>query len=250
MIAAHNNQQAETESRAERARRYASEVEAKIQEAIPAKASEALLCNPVGIRLLARRLSREANLQKQAGLIDAYYCKARGQVSASWSGGEVEAVTVQTSDTDLLREQIIADLEEAAAALDETGKNRVLRAIKRWGEHQHHNGGESGLNGPKTAKELHLPTEIDTPDARRVFGNALEAGFLEETSTGYRWAAGFHGSKAAAAYLCTKVYPYGGRPWGALSRFLGLTRLDIAAGQVEAGKNPPKWKPIIDGLFD
>ncbi len=249
-----NTHEAEAASRAEQARQYYDEVEAKIQAAIPEKATEKLITSPVNIRLLVRRLSRETNLQRQAALIEAFYCKEQERVSAKWSDGEIVAVQVQTTDTELLRRQIVADVTEAAAAFDESARNRILRGLNEWSEHQHQSGGESGSNRLKTAKELILPTDIDTPEARRVFGRALAAGYLAETSTGrYKWVTGFHGAKAAAAYLCTRLYSgkYSAPPWGALGRFLGLTRLDAAAYQnKQYTKTARPWKQSIDKLFE
>ena len=50
-------------------------------------------------------------------------------------------------------------------------------------------GGETAGNG-KTEENnggISLPPEIDRPEARKAFEKALKAGYLEKTSTGYKW---------------------------------------------------------------
>ena len=94
-----------------------------------------------------------------------------------------------------------------------------------------------------------LPTEIDTPEARKVFEKALIAGYLEKASTGYyQWNTL---PKAAAAYLCKQIY--GEHPkWGLLDQLLGCTRLDQAKYQNDNFTNVDKrpWKRKIDALFE
>lgn len=94
---------------------------------------------------------------------------------------------------------------------------------------------------------IDLPPEIDTPRARKAFGKALKAGYLEKASTGYKWQGL---PKAAAAYLCKRLYD---KPkWGLIESFLKLSSLRQAAYQNEATKYPDErpWKKKINNLFE
>lgn len=97
---------------------------------------------------------------------------------------------------------------------------------------------------------ISLPPEIDTPEARKAFGKALKAGYLEKTSTGYKWQGL---PKAAAAYLCEKIYCTSLQDpppeWTILGKFLGLVRLAQTAYQNKGTKGVRPWKQAIDNLF-
>lgn len=114
-------------------------------------------------------------------------------------------------------------------------------------------GGETAGNG-KTEENnggISLPPEIDRPEARKAFEKALKAGYLEKTSTGYKWKGL---PKAAAAYLCEKIYcpaitdkhP----DWGLLGQFLGFDRLAQTAYQNKDTKKEMPWKRAINELFE
>lgn len=113
--------------------------------------------------------------------------------------------------------------------------------------------GETAGNGrfEKNNGGIALLPEIDTPEARKAFERALIAGYLEKTSTGYKWK---RLPKAAAAYLCEKIYCPGltdkHPDWGRLGQFLALLRLDRAASQNLETKSERPWKRIIDALFE
>ena len=114
-------------------------------------------------------------------------------------------------------------------------------------------GDETAGNG-KTEENnggISLPPEIDRPEARKAFEKALKAGYLEKTSTGYKWKGL---PKAAAAYLCEKIYcpaitdkhP----DWGLLGQFLGFDRLAQTAYQNKATQKEMPWKQAINELFE
>ncbi|MBR4682590.1 MAG: hypothetical protein IKP06_04745 [Elusimicrobiaceae bacterium] len=114
--------------------------------------------------------------------------------------------------------------------------------------------GEETAGNGKTEENnggISLPPEIDRPEARKAFEKALKAGYLEKTSTGYKWKGL---PKAAAAYLCEKIYcpaitdehP----DWGLLGQFLGFDRLAQTAYQNRATQKEMPWKRAINELFE
>ena len=113
--------------------------------------------------------------------------------------------------------------------------------------------GETAGNGKSEENNggISLPPEIDRPEARKAFEKALKAGYLEKTSTGYKWKGL---PKAAAAYLCEKIYcpaitdkhP----DWGLLGQFLGFDRLAQTAYQNRATQKEMPWKRAINELFE
>ena len=113
-------------------------------------------------------------------------------------------------------------------------------------------GREAG-NGQETAKAgaVKLPRELDTPEARKRFAKAVEAGYIEATSTGYKW---LKLPKAAAAYFFEKIYCHAitdKHPnWGSLGQLFAFSRLDRAASQVHEAKKEQAWKLVLNKLFE
>ena len=54
-----------------------------------------------------------------------------------------------------------------------------------------------------TSKGVVLSGRLDTPLARTVFAKAVEAGYMEEDGSHYRWTKG---TKALLAYMCGRIY--------------------------------------------
>lgn len=50
-------------------------------------------------------------------------------------------------------------------------------------------------------KQLSIPEELDTPEARKIFEKAIDAGFIENSKTGYKWK----GKKQLLAYFAEKM---------------------------------------------
>lgn len=98
---------------------------------------------------------------------------------------------------------------------------------------------------------ISLPPEIDRPEARKAFEKALKAGYLEKTSTGYKWKGL---PKAAAAYLCEMIYCNGQASkqpkWTVLSSFLGINRLDQISYQNSSTQSERPWKQAINKLIE
>lgn len=122
-------------------------------------------------------------------------------------------------------------------------------------------GGETAGNG-KTEENnggISLPPEIDRPEARKAFEKALKAGYLEKTSTGYKWGfGGEHGGLARLAYFLYRIYsPKGEKvPETALCNLFNTKGLSDAYTRIKLSKwktspyvDPPKWVTVIDSLF-
>ena len=115
-------------------------------------------------------------------------------------------------------------------------------------------------NFEKNNGGISLPPEIDRPEAKKAFGKALKAGYLEKTSTGYKWVfGGEHGGKARLAYFLYRIYsPQGEKaPEKALCTLFDTTGLSDAYGRIKQSKwktspyvDPPRWVTEIDKLFE
>lgn len=103
---------------------------------------------------------------------------------------------------------------------------------------------------PQT-KSVVLPERLDTKLARTVFARAIEAGFMEETGTYYKWRL----SKALLAYMCGRIY-CGDKPeysemdeksfwkFGNLG-FFPDAELSVLFGQTELGQSRQNRKDMV-----
>ena len=57
--------------------------------------------------------------------------------------------------------------------------------------------------GQDTPERVALSGRLDTPLARAVFAKAVEAGYMDEAGSHYRWRKG---TKALLAYMCGRIY--------------------------------------------
>ena len=59
-----------------------------------------------------------------------------------------------------------------------------------------------GEEKPNDNDDVHLPAKLDTPLARQVFQDALEADFMKIQNGHYKW----NGTKVQLAYMCGRIY--------------------------------------------
>lgn len=98
------------------------------------------------------------------------------------------------------------------------------------------------------------PQEPSTERAKKAFKLALEAGYLEETDTGYRWLYlnGRRGSDTSLGYFLLKVYDPDNTseiPMTALQGLFGVKRLDRATSRAINVQKPQRWRAAIDELL-
>ena len=110
--------------------------------------------------------------------------------------------------------------------------------------------GEAGkaVTVPEGQADEAKPASVMTARAQHFFAKAIEAGLMEKTDRGYKWAAG----KASLSYFLECVYdPDGCRqiPYKALEVLFGETRLAVALSQAMTAKKPQRWRERIDSLF-
>lgn len=212
---------------------------------------------PANITGLYDRLSMEKDTLKATAEIERVFKRERERIETNQTWRDIPEIpserpariAIQTADIGLLRRRFISDLARIAKKHENTA---VLHYLDEW-EGQHPGGGRNAQNGKGNGRHgaIELPPNLDTPEARKAFEKALKAGYLEKTSTGYKWKGLV---KAAAAYLCEQIYcpaitdkhP----DWGLLGQFLGLNRLEQTAYQNKATQKERPWKQLIDELLE
>ena len=96
-----------------------------------------------------------------------------------------------------------------------------------------------------------VPDEL-SPEAKKCFAKALQAGYMTEVEGGYRWVY-CNGLKASLGYFLHEVFNPDGCstiPYKKLERLFGVSRLDRTIDQVVTTTNKQKWKEAIDRLFE
>lgn len=74
-----------------------------------------------------------------------------------------------------------------------------------------------------------LPTELDTCEARKLFQKAINAGYVQQTDSGYKWTK----TKCLCAYFADKATEY----------------LNISKAESSSGVKSANWKPF-ETLFN
>lgn len=98
--------------------------------------------------------------------------------------------------------------------------------------------------------EVVLPDELNTPRAQKTFANAIKAGYIERTATGYVWT---NNKPSQLAYFLYVVYcPTQQEAYQetAFNKLFGVTRLLANLTQVLNAKQPQRWRQDIINLIE
>lgn len=107
---------------------------------------------------------------------------------------------------------------------------------------------EKQLGTSGFAEAGHADTTIDA-GKQRYFDEAVKAGFIEETDTGYKWRYPQNKpSKASLGYFISKIYRNESTPIKYLEGLFGVTRLDVAI--YAERKFTQKWEEEINTIID
>lgn len=88
-----------------------------------------------------------------------------------------------------------------------------------------------------------------TDRATKYFNRAINVGWMEKTTNGYKWKWGEPRGKARLGYFLKNIYNPDGCnhiPYKGLENLFGVKRLDISIDQTMIAKNPQKWREEID----
>lgn len=160
---------------------------------------------------------------------------------------------ILAGETDCLNEPLTPEAIEQFERERDLIQEGILKAVGPFLDQDSiitQQGGETPENGEieKNNGGISLPSGIDTPEARKAFEKALKAGYLEKTLTWYQWKVSKDLPKAAAAYLCKKLYDT--PKWPIIEQFLNLSRLSQTAYQNVFTKTERPWKLEIEKLFE
>lgn len=108
---------------------------------------------------------------------------------------------------------------------------------------------------------IKLPKELDTPNARKYFAEAIKRHYMENVENDqYHWiGTSEKATKAELAYFLGKVYNYkhsvSGNtgenfPENSLNALFGVTRLYSSLTQVYSAKKTQRWRSAIDAMFE
>lgn len=247
---------------------YNTHIGRAVQEAMfgpePPEVTQMCQTDPENIFCLNNRLSWEKDTIKAMAVIDEAfkYEMRRYETNLIWriNNGDEETpakIRIQTADVDMLRRRFLAD-----ARREGKPGGPVLMYLDEWEQRQNNESNNAAdntrFNGGLTP--LTLPPEVACPAARQAFEKAQKAGFMEKTSTGYKWTFGKeHGGKTRLAYFLYKIPFSTKRPFPAkpLEKLFGVKGLSDANTQLKRAKwqksnyvDPPQWIEDINNLFD
>lgn len=117
-------------------------------------------------------------------------------------------------------------------------------------------GSYEGEDLKQTVESVIIPVELDTPEARKIFEKAIDAGFIENSKTGYKWI----GKKNLLAYFADrmneKLHLGKGmyddkqkRAWKPFEKLFGITGLAGAEKDYQRTGVLPTGYEIVDLIF-
>lgn len=105
------------------------------------------------------------------------------------------------------------------------------------------------MNKYRENTKPHKGVCIITERAKKYFSRAIDAGFMTETDTGYKWISGGNRGKVRLAYFLHQIYnPEGVEsiPYKQLEALFGVNRLDSSVDGALNTKRPQGWRKEIE----
>lgn len=141
----------------------------------------------------------------------------------------------------LLYQEALLELEEMRVSdkHKKLAKGHLERFMKEW----------ENARKDETVKPQQASQSVLTDRAKKYFQRAIEAGYMTETKTGYKW----NGETVRWGYFIKCVYDPKNNspiPQKALEALFDKRRLDSPLRQIWLWKKPPKWvEEMDDTLF-
>ena len=151
----------------------------------------------------------------------------------------------------LLYQEALLELEEMRVSdkHKKRAKGHLERFVKEW-----ENARKDEASEPQQVpqKRKGAPKNVLTERAKKYFQRAIEAGYMEETATGYKWGHDMRGDKIKLGYFLKTVYnpkESSQIPYGALGTLFRESRLDSTISKIADWKNTPKWVEEINNTL-